>query len=235
MSTQHTNAAPHPGRAGGQADRAQKGTGGMAAASAASGMGLAVLGKRAGTAREYGGRNLAVGAVLGEGRVRGLSKHAAGRPTGFGGFLGGLPSGSSLVESALGLKGAGETRPSPARDMHVAASGSRAGSYLLHGPDHAAKDPARRIRPYPDFRVGGVFRPQHGVSAALLPEEAAQDDPFAGDVHGEQFAACGAGGVGIDADVCAAAGLGAAASLSISRTMIPSRAYGLGRAIFPVG
>lgn len=58
------------------------------------------------------------------------------------------------MESALGLKGAGETRPSPARDMHVAACGSRAGSYLLHDPDHAAKDPARRIRPYPDFRVG---------------------------------------------------------------------------------
>lgn len=91
MSTQHTNTAPHPGRAAGRADRAQKGTGGMAAASAASGMGLAVLGKRAGTAREYGGRNLAVGAVLGEGRVRGLSKHAAGRPTGSGGFWGGCP------------------------------------------------------------------------------------------------------------------------------------------------
>ena len=68
---------------------ATPGPGGMAAASAASGMGLAVLGKRAGTAREYGGRNLAVGAVLGEGRVRGLSKRAAGRQTGSGGFLGG--------------------------------------------------------------------------------------------------------------------------------------------------
>lgn len=62
---------------------------------------------------------------------------------------------------------------------------------FLHDPRQPSKNPARQVFLNPNFRVSGVFRPQHKAFFLPIPSQPSQDDPFIGKQYREQFTACG--------------------------------------------
>lgn len=79
---------------------------------------------------------------------------------------------------------------------------------FLHDPRQPSKNPARQVFLNPNFRVSGVFRPQHKAFFLPIPSQPSQDDPFIGKQYREQFTACGTACGCVDADISAAARCG---------------------------